>query len=145
PRGVVAVTAPANFGRMHVRPVLDAFLDAQPLMSLRLLLLDRIINLVEEGFDAAIRIGHLPDSSLAAVKLGQLHRLTCASPDYLAHHPAPRHPADLARHRCIVVSQSAAADHAWRFPDPAGRGQKLVRSQARLCLNDALAAAASAA
>jgi DNA-binding transcriptional LysR family regulator len=143
-RGMLSVTAPATFGRLHVRPTLDGFLDMHPEVSLRLLLLDRVVNLVDEGFDAAIRIGHLPDSSLTAIRLGQVRRLLCASPDYLKRHPPLRRPADLAQHACIVFSQSGAEED-WRFPDPAGRRLKVVRQKARLNLNDALGAVASAA
>jgi len=143
-QGVVAVTAPATFGRLHVRPVLDGFLDLHPGMSLRLILLDRVVNLVEEGFDAAIRIGHLPDSSVSSVKLGEVRRLVCASPGYLAGRPLLARPADLARHRSIFFSQSAS-DRGWRFSDPSGRRQSVPRQPVRLNVNDALAAVASAA
>jgi DNA-binding transcriptional LysR family regulator len=142
-RGRLSVTAPATFGRLHVRPTLDGFLDLHPEVSLRLLLLDRVVDLVNEGFDAAIRIGHLPDSSLTAVKLGQVRRMLCASPDYLSRHPPLRRPDDLARHASIVFSQGGA-DEAWRFSDPSGRRLRPQRQYARLSLNDALAAVASA-
>jgi DNA-binding transcriptional LysR family regulator len=142
-QGMLAVTAPATFGRLHVRPVLDGFLDLHAGMSLRLVLLDRVVNLVEEGFDAAVRIGHLPDSSLPAVKLGQVRRVLCASPDYLARHASLKRPADLARHARIIFSQGAA-DEAWRFAGPSGRRRKLPHPP-RLTLNDALGAVASAA
>ena len=148
----MTVTAPATFGRLHVRPGLEGFLDAHPRIEMHLLLMDRVVSLVEEGFDAAFRIGHLTDSSLSAVKLGQVRRLICASPAYLARHPPLRGPADLPEHACIVVSESAA-DTSWRFSDPASasassaaRGRpKLVRLRARLKVNDAWAAVASAA
>jgi DNA-binding transcriptional LysR family regulator len=143
-RGMLSVTAPATFGRLHVRPTLDGFLDLHPEVSLQLLLLDRVVNLVDEGFDAAIRIGHLPDSSLTAVKLGQVRRLLCASPDYLSRHSPLRRPVDLAQHACIVFSQSGA-EEAWRFSDPSGRRLRLPHHSARLTLNDALGAVASAA
>lgn len=142
-RGLLSVTAPATFGRLHVRPALDSFLDKHPEVSLRLLLLDRVVNLVDEGFDAAIRIGHLPDSSLTALKLGQVRRILCASPDYLAHHAPLAHPSDLARHACIVFSQGDA-EEAWRFSDASGRRVRAPLRSTRLTLNDALAAVASA-
>jgi DNA-binding transcriptional LysR family regulator len=107
------------------------------------LLLDRVVNLVDEGFDAAIRIGHLPDSSLTTVKLGQVRRILCASPDYLASQPPLETPADLARHRCIVFTQGGT-EQAWRFADAAGRRVRVPLQSARLTLNDALAAVASA-
>jgi DNA-binding transcriptional LysR family regulator len=141
---VVAVTSPATFGRLHVRPVMDGFLDAHRGVSLRLLLLDRIVNLVEEGFDVAIRIGHLPDSSLSSIRLGQVRRVLCASPDYLARHPPLLRPVDLARHACIVISQNAA-DQPWRFSEGAGGRQRPVRLHPRLNVNEVAAAVASAA
>ncbi|SEE31159.1 transcriptional regulator, LysR family [Rhizobiales bacterium GAS188] len=143
-QGVVAVTSPATFGRLHVRPVMDGFLDAHRGVSLRLLLLDRIVNLVEEGFDVAIRIGHLPDSSLSSIRLGQVRRVLCASPDYLARHPPLLRPVDLARHACIVISQNAA-DQPWRFSEGAGGRQRPVRLHPRLNVNEVAAAVASAA
>jgi DNA-binding transcriptional LysR family regulator len=143
-RGQLAVTAPATLGRLHVRPALDGFLDAHPGVAARLLLIDRVVNLVEEGFDAAIRIGHLPDSSLVAVKLGEVRRIACASPVYLASHPPLQRPADLAQHDCILFSQGAA-DEGWRFVDPSGRTQRPINLRRRLSLNDAVAAVTSAA
>lgn len=101
PSGRLAITAPIMFGRLHVGPVVTDFLAAYPEMRAELLLLDRVIDLLEEGIDVAIRIGPLPDSSLVAIPLGTTERVVCASPDYLARHGVPQQPEDLAKHRAI--------------------------------------------
>ena len=143
PRGLLTLTSPATFGRLHVRPVVDGFLSANPGLRLRLLLLDRVVNLLEEGIEAAVRIGHLRDSSLTAVKLGEVRRLVVASPAYLARAGRPRRPKDLRRHRCIVFSGSAA-EEVWTLAVP-GSGRMRVHLQPHLNLNDAQSAVASAA
>jgi DNA-binding transcriptional LysR family regulator len=138
PRGLLTVTAPALFGFLHVRPLVDAFLEAYPEVQVRLLLLDRIVNLIEEGMDLAVRIGPLPDSSLIAVTVGALRRVVCASPDYLARKGTPRAPADLAAHDCIAFTQESPGETAWRFTTGS------VRVRPRLVTNSAEAAVASA-
>ncbi len=114
PRGLLTVTAPALFGRLYVRPLVDAFLDAHPAVQVHLLLLDRVVDLIEEGVDVAVRIGHLPDSSLMATRVGQLRRVVCAAPAYLRQHPQPRTPADLKQHQVIGFS-SAREAVTWTF------------------------------
>jgi DNA-binding transcriptional LysR family regulator len=114
PSGRLAITAPVMFGRLHVAPVVTDFLAAYPEMRAELLLLDRVIDLLEEGIDLAIRIAPLPDSSLVAVPLGATGRVVCASPDYLARHGVPRHPRDLAGHRVIRFTGLSEA-HEWAF------------------------------
>lgn len=104
PAGRLTITAPVMFGRLHVAPVLTDFLAAYPEMRAELLLLDRVIDLLEEGIDLAIRIGPLPESSLVAAPLGATRRVLCASPAYLAAHGEPQQPADLAGHRAIRFS-----------------------------------------
>lgn len=101
PAGRLAVTAPVMFGRRHVGPVVTDFLAAHPQVRIELLLLDRIVDLLDEGIDVAVRIGRLPESSLVAIPVGMTRRIVCASPDYLARHGTPARPADLAGHRCI--------------------------------------------
>lgn len=101
PVGRLAITAPVMLGRLHVAPVVTDFLAAYPEMRAELLLLDRVIDLLEEGIDLAIRIAPLPDSSLVAIPLGATGRVVCASPDYLARHGVPQQPRDLAGHRAI--------------------------------------------
>ena len=144
PRGALTVTAPALFGRLHIRPIVDGFLDAHSAVQVRLLLLDRVVNLIDEGVDVAIRLGQLPDSSLVAVKVGEVRRLACASPDYLSRRPALREPRDLAGHDCIAFSQITSGD-VWSFaPGPGGGRSRQVRVYPRLTVNSAEAAIASA-
>jgi DNA-binding transcriptional LysR family regulator len=102
PRGELAVTAPILFGRLHVLPVVTAFLKDYSDVSARLMLLDRSVDLVEEGLDVAIRIGPLPDSTAIATRLGLLRRVMVASPDYLARLGTPATPDDIAAHDTIV-------------------------------------------
>jgi DNA-binding transcriptional LysR family regulator len=143
-RGVLTVTAPAMFGRLYVRPLVDAFLDAHRDVQVRFLLLDRIVNLVDEGVDVAVRIGHLPDSGLVAVKAGQVERIACASPSYLARRGSPRVPSDLAAHDCIAFSQVTATD-VWTFGAGAGKGRaRQVKVRPRLVVNSTETAIASA-
>jgi DNA-binding transcriptional LysR family regulator len=114
PKGRLRVTAPVMLGRMHVAPVANEFLGKYPEVQLDLLLLDRVVDLLEEGVDAGVRIGQLPDSTLVAVPVGQTRRVTCASPAYLKRAGTPRSPADLARHRCLNFGGVAPA-HSWSF------------------------------
>ena len=143
PRGLLTITAPATFGRLHVRPVVDAFLASQPGLRVRLLLLDRVIDLVAEGIDAAIRIGQLPDSSLRSLKVGDVRSIAVASPDYIAYRGRPVRPQDLLRHDCIVFAGGSAGE-AWSFARPGGGRRLRLRLEPRLSVNDALSAVASA-
>ncbi len=104
PRGELRVTAPILFGRLHVLPIVLEFLDTFPDVSVVLTLLDRPIDLVEEGLDVAVRIGALAESSAIASRVGALHRIVVASPDYLAQHGTPRTPADLGAHAVIAFA-----------------------------------------
>lgn len=101
PRGLVAVTASSVFGRKIVTPILLDFLDTYPKMSVSVMFVDRVVNLVEEGMDVAVRIADLPDSALTAVRVGQVYRQLCASPDYIATNGVPRSPNELADHNVI--------------------------------------------
>lgn len=101
PGGRIALTAPVLLGRMHVAPLVAAFLARHPQVKAELLLLDRNVDLIEEGLDLAVRIGELADSSLVAVGCGETRRVACASPAYLRRAGTPRAPAELRRHRCI--------------------------------------------
>ncbi len=114
PRGEVVVTAPIVFGRLHVLPVICEFLRVYPDVNVRLVLGDRMVNLLEDQVDLAVRIGALPDSGLIATSLGRIRRVVCASPEYLGAHGVPRHPRDLGAHQCVSFEMLAAAD-AWRF------------------------------
>jgi DNA-binding transcriptional LysR family regulator len=104
PSGRLRLTAPVMYGRMHVAPIVADFMARHRQMQIELLLLDRIIDLVEEGIDVALRIGNLPDSTLVAVPVGATRRVVCAAPSYLKWAGAPKSPADLVDHRCIVFS-----------------------------------------
>jgi DNA-binding transcriptional LysR family regulator len=103
-RGTLRVTAPVVLGRLHVLPVVAAYLGAHHEVDVQLSLSDHIINLVEEGIDVAVRIGALPDSTLVARHVGDVRSVVCASRRYLDVHGRPRHPADLARHAAVVSS-----------------------------------------
>ena len=113
PMGRVTVSAPLLFGRLHVAPLLPAFLARYPDVSVDLLLVDRVVNLIDEGIDVAVRIAPLADSTLIARRLGQVRRVVCASPAYLKHYGTPRKPADLRAHNCLLNVGSNAGD--WRF------------------------------
>jgi DNA-binding transcriptional LysR family regulator len=116
PRGELSITASQMFGRIHVAPLVQDFLELHPQVSARLLLLDRVANLIDEGFDLAVRIAHLQDSSLRAIRVGHVRRVVVASPGYLERHGMPRHPGDLARHRAVMFSAGMAVDD-WVFRD----------------------------
>jgi len=108
PTGRLRLTAPVMFGRMHLAPIVTDFVAKYPGVEVELLLLDRIVDLVEEGIDAAIRISNLPESSLVAVRVGETRRVLCASPAYLKRAGTPQVPADLANHKCILFSGLAS-------------------------------------
>lgn len=114
PRGRLRITAPLAFGRLRVAPLVREFMARYPAVEVDLLLLDRVVDLVDEGIDAAVRIAQLPASSLVAVRVGQTRRVTCASPDYLRRAGRPRRPADLADHRCVVFT-GLSPDGTWQF------------------------------
>lgn len=142
PRGELVVTAPLVFGRMFVTPIVLEFLTKHPRVSARMLLADEVVDLVEAGIDAAVRIAHLPDSSLTAVKVGAVRRVVCASPAYLAARGAPRTPADLASHDAIVFARDAPRKE-WQFG--AGRSLRSAALNSRFAVNNADVAIAAAA
>lgn len=104
PGGRLAVTASVLFGRRYIAPLMSEFVSRHPQVSAELLFVDRLVNLVEEGVDAAVRIGRLTDSSLAAIPLGEVRRVVCASPAYLRANGMPKRPEDLRDHRCVRVT-----------------------------------------
>jgi DNA-binding transcriptional LysR family regulator len=114
PRGELALTAPVVFGRLHVLPVVNAFLNAYPHVTARMLLLDRVVDLVEEGLDVGLRIGNLPDSSLRATRVGSIRLIACASPSYLAERGVPATPSELSSHNCISFNTFSPPDR-WTF------------------------------
>lgn len=123
PHGLLTLTAPLAAGARLFRPVVDGFLRTQPAVQARLLLLDRTVNLVDEGVDVALRIGHLPHSSLIAVRVGEVRRMICASPAYLKPKARITSPADLAQHEIITLGDTAQSS-TWTFP--ASRGSKRI-------------------
>ena len=131
PQGTLAVTAPAMFGRRHIAPLLFEFLDRHPALQARALFTDRLVHLVDEGFDVALRIAELPDSGLTAVPVGRMRSVVVASPAYLQRHGVPREPAELRQHRAIGFSIEGQERFAWRF----GRGRAVAAPQERLVLN----------
>jgi DNA-binding transcriptional LysR family regulator len=114
PHGLLRVTTSLAFANHQLAPVLSEFLERHPAVQLELLATDRVIDIVEEGVDIAIRIGRLADSSFMARKIGEDKRLICAAPSYLARHGTPRRPQDLARHICIV-SRDRTYLNRWEF------------------------------
>jgi len=116
PRGRLRLTAPVMFGRMHVAPAVTDFMARHAALQVELTLLDRVVDLVVEGIDAAVRIGLLPDSSLVSMAIGQTRRVVCASPAYLKRAGTPKSPADLADHRCASFS-GLAPGNEWTFAD----------------------------
>lgn len=112
--GPVALTAPATFGRLHVTPALLAFAQQHPQLVLRSVFLDRVVDLMEEGIDVAVRIGHLPDSNATATRVGHVRRRFCASPAYLAQHGEPKTLAELNRHTAVTTVNTPLP---WRVPD----------------------------
>ena len=132
PKGRLRITAPVLFGRLHVAPVVSSFIAKHPALQVELLMLDRIVDLIEEGIDAGVRIGRLPDSSLVASPVGQTRRVVCASPAYLKRAGTPKAPEDLALHRC-VSSTGVAPGHEWAFAN--GAATRRVRIAPALASN----------
>jgi DNA-binding transcriptional LysR family regulator len=143
PRGWLTLTAPVTFGALHVRPVVGAFLARFPEVRVRLMLLDRVVHVIDEGVDVAVRIAHLPDSALVATPVGDVRRVVCASPAYLAAHGTPRDPAELGSHRCIAFTSLTPSD-VWTFAGGQGGRSRQVRVQPVLAVNLAEAAIGAA-
>lgn len=141
PRGELRITAPVLFGCHYVTPILADFLLDQPLVDAETLFVDRLVNLVEEGLDVAIRIGELPDSTLTAIRVGTVRRVLCASSDYLAAHGRPAHPDDLEDHRLIQSLALSQARH-WIFQDGDKIVRRRIRARIRTNTNDAAIALA---
>jgi DNA-binding transcriptional LysR family regulator len=142
PRGLLTMTAPVVSGEMVLRPILDAFLDAYPTVSAKLLLFDRAVNLIEEGVDVALRIGPLVDSAMVAMRLGGISRIVVAAPRYLKQHPRITEPGDLAKHQIVAM---AHLPNSWTFAPQAGSSAaRTVQFTPRLVVNSTYAAVASA-
>ena len=141
PKGELVVTAPVVFGRLHVVPVVAEFLAQYPEIGISLMLTDRVVHLMDEHADVAVRIGELPDSALMATRVGAVRRVVCASPAYLAAHGVPERPQDLAGHDCVTF-EVLASMRAWVFGS--GKSQLSVPVNSRLTVNTAEAAIAAA-
>jgi DNA-binding transcriptional LysR family regulator len=113
--GHLRITAPAGFGRRHVAPLVPHFVAQHPDVAISLNLSDRLVDLVNEGFDCAVRVGNLPDSSLISVRLADNRRLCVASPAYLARAGRPACPSDITRHDCLTLSSEASQTRGWAF------------------------------
>lgn len=141
PRGRLVITAPLMFGALHVTPLVTDYLQRYPEVQAHCLFLDRVVNLLDEGVDVAVRIGALPDSSMQAVRVSQLRRVLCASPAYLAQHGTPSTPDDLASHTVTTIHGSGPTTE-WRFWHQGA--PRLVKLQPRMLTttNDSAMAAA---
>lgn len=141
PRGMLTLSAPPISGEEVLRPILDEFLEAYPLVSARLLLVDRAVHLVDEGVDVALRVGQLPDSSLVATRVGDgVRRVVVASPRYLREHPPVEEPADIAGHQ--IVSLTHFGIESWSFGS--GAAARTVHFTPRMVVNTVRAAVGSA-
>ena len=141
PAGLLSVTAPIRFGRLHMAPLLMDFMARYPRIAVRAIMLDRVVDLAEEGLDVAVRIGALPDSALTAVRVGEVRPVVCASPAYLARRGVPQVPRDLVDHDAITFT-AVASTAEWPFGTGAGR--EVVRAPARMIFNTADLAVAAA-
>ncbi len=141
PKGELTITAPVVFGRLHIVPVVAAFLAHYPEIEIKLVLTDRVMHLMDEQVDVAVRIGELPDSGFMATRVGTVRRVVCASPAYLARHGTPMAPGELAAHACVSF-EVLESRRAWDF----GRGKSTqsVPVHARLAVNTVDAAIAAA-
>jgi DNA-binding transcriptional LysR family regulator len=141
PKGELVVTAPIVFGRLHVVPVIAEFLAHYREIDINLMLTDRVVHLMDEHVDVAVRIGELPDSALVAKKVGSVRRVVCGSPNYLTEHGSPERPQDLTGHECISF-EVLASKRAWIFE--AGKTERSVPIHSRFAVNTAEAAIAAA-
>jgi len=120
PRGTIRLTSSINFGTRHVAPAIAGFAERHPSVQFDIQLTDRLVDLVEEGFDLAIRVGGAGSENLVARKLGETRLVLCAAPGYLAEHGSPATPQDLARHNCFTY-EYASPRNQWRLRAPDGR------------------------
>ncbi|HSQ02472.1 MAG TPA: LysR family transcriptional regulator, partial [Burkholderiales bacterium] len=133
PRGRLSVTASVLFGRRYVAPIVGEFIQRYPHVSADLLFVDRVVNLIEEGIDVAIRIGHLRDSSLVSIQVGEVRRVVCASPQYLRRYGTPRTPDDVREHRCVRHT-GLVPRNEWHFRS--GRRNIIIPVTSTIACND---------
>lgn len=141
PKGLLRISAPMSFGMAHLAPLIPEFLKQNPDVTIDMELSDRFVDLVEDGFDLAIRIGALQTSSLVARRIASAQQIVCASPNYLKNYGTPQHPRDLVRHNCLRYTYFASQDE-WPFRGPEGKFKVKVAGQFRANNGDALVAAA---
>lgn len=113
--GHLRITAPAGFGRRHVAPLVPKFREQHPEVTISLNLSDRVVDLAGEGYDCAVRVGDLPDSSLVSVRMADNRRLCVATPSYVQRHGTPKHPSELSRYDCLTLSSDASQTRGWAF------------------------------
>ena len=143
PRGTLTLTAPVLSGEEMLRPILDAFLDAYPTVSVRVCFTDRMVNLIDEGVDFALRIAHLPDSSMIAVRIGEVRRVIVAAPSYLAACPPIEAPSDLTTHK--IIAMNVFGVDSWSFPPAEGSSiPRSVHFTPRMLVDSVRAAITSA-
>ncbi|MCI4592258.1 LysR family transcriptional regulator [Sphingobium sp. BYY-5] len=140
PTGTLTVTGSVIFGHIYVLPILLDYLDRYPAVTGRSLFVDRLVNIVEEGIDVAVRIGHLPDSGLSAIRVGAVRRVICGAPAYFEQHDIPRTPTDLVHHR-IIAPTGAWASPEWHF-GPEGKNSVTVHPGLLCNTNEAAIVAA---
>lgn len=138
PAGQLRITSSIEFGRIYIAPIVTEFLNTYPNVTADVLMVDRVVNLVEEGFDVAVRIGPLPSSSLSAVRVGHVRLVVCGAPDYLQRCGAPQRPEDLRDHQ-IVSASTVSPTSDWRFgPDM----RDIIRVNPRLSVSSVAASIA---
>jgi DNA-binding transcriptional LysR family regulator len=120
--GHLRITAPAGFGRRHVAPLVPKFRELHADVTISLNLSDRVVDIAGEGYDCAVRVGDMPDSSLVSVRLADNRRLCVATPEYLKRHGVPQQPQDLSRFDCLVLSSDASQTRGWAFSMPKDDG-----------------------
>jgi DNA-binding transcriptional LysR family regulator len=124
--GHLRITAPAGFGRRHVAPLVPKFRELHADVTISLNLSDRVVDLAGEGFDCAVRVGDLPDSSLVSVRMADNRRLCVATPDYLKRHGTPQSPNELVKFDCLTLSSDASQTRGWAFRVPRAEGEEVI-------------------
>jgi DNA-binding transcriptional LysR family regulator len=141
PKGVLTITAPVLFGQIHITPILTEYLQQHPSVAVKAVFYDRVSNLLDEGFDVAIRIGQLKDSSIYAAPVGNVQRLLCASPAYLKKYGMPRHPSNLTDHE-IIQASAVESSTTWQFESSTGKESVKVTPRLNCSQNGAAITAA---
>jgi DNA-binding transcriptional LysR family regulator len=129
--GHLRITAPAGFGRRHVAPLIPKFYELHPEVTISLNLSDRVVDIAGEGFDCAVRVGDMPDSSLVSVRMADNRRLCVATPAYLARHGTPHTPAELSRFHCLTLSSDASQTRGWAFKLPVSNKGTMPPNEAK--------------